>query len=357
MADQDPASLAFSSRARGAFVGLAVCDALGAPVEFKMRGTFPKVTDMLPNANFGLGPGFFTDDTSMALCLAHSLVDCHGESKVVDQVCRYIDWWKTGYMSSTGNSFDIGVSIRLALDVWSRELATAKYDQLPPDSVEAEDALRTIERIIDESFSADKFCGNGSLMRVLPAALVARSEPEAVELARESSLPTHPHLRCIHACMIYATLVYQALNGASKTELAVSLGETVNDDDEAETNVSDYPLEPVLKERLKRYQTLGDWEATAAEEIRSTGYVVDSLEAALWAFFKTDGFEEGAVLAVNLGDDADTVGAIYGGLAGAFYGVEAVPERWIREVQRLELVEEAVQKILAFREHTMEHFS
>jgi ADP-ribosylglycohydrolase len=241
------------------------------------------------------------------------------------------------------------MSTKSALEKWSTELE-ARYNHLPPDSVEAEEAFRAIEKQISDTFSEDKFCGNGSLMRVLPAALIARSEPEAVELARQSSLTTHPHLRCVHACMIYASIVYQALNGASKTELAVSLGETINDD---AGNVTDYPLEPVLKERLQRYRALGDWEATAQQEIRSTGYVVDSLEASLWAFFKTNSFEEGATLAVNLGDDTDTVGAIYGGLAGAFYGIDAVPEQWRQELKRSDLVEEAVEKILAFREHTV----
>ncbi|KAL2396958.1 hypothetical protein ABEF93_005225 [Exophiala dermatitidis] len=340
----EPPSL--SSRVRGGLVGLAVCDALGGPVEFKQRGTFAKVTSILPNDNFGVGAGFFTDDTSMALCLGHSLVDCHGESKLVDQVRRYLDWWKNGYMSSTGKTFDIGVATLRALETWSHEL-DAKYNHLQPDSVEAEEALREIEKKIRDTFSEEKYCGNGSLMRVLPTALIARSEPEAVELARESSLTTHPHLRCVHACMIYATIVYQALNGASKTELAVSLGETVNDD---AGNVTDYDLEPELKDRLQRYRALGDWEATAVEEIKSSGYVVDTLEASLWAFFKSNSFEEGAVLAVNLGDDADTVGAVYGGLAGAFYGIEQVPERWRRDLQRIDLVEELVEKILKFRE-------
>jgi len=98
---------------------------------------------------------------------------------------------------------------------------------------------------------------------------------------------------------------------------------------------------------------VADWESTSSESIRSTGYVVDSLEASLWAFFRTDGFEEGAVLAVNLGDDADTVGAIYGGLAGAFYGIAAVPERWLREMKRMDLVDEVVRKLLAQRDQSV----
>ena len=163
-------------------------------------------------------------------------------------------------------------------------------------------------------------------------------------------MPTHPHLRCVHACMIYAALVFQALNGASKNELAVGLGGSVND---PPSNISDSPIEPVLKERLEVYRSVADWEAKSSNSIRSTGYVVDSLEASLWAFFKTSSFEEGATLVVNLGDDADSVGAIYGGLAGTFYGIENVPERWLQDMKRMDLVDEVVQKILTHRDKSV----
>ncbi|KIX02345.1 uncharacterized protein Z518_08286 [Rhinocladiella mackenziei CBS 650.93] len=344
-----PESIPLSLRIRGSLYGLAVCDALGGPVEFKKRGSFPRVTSMLPNDNFGIGPGYFTDDTSMALCLAHSLLDNNGHSNIADQVKKYIAWWQQGYMSSTGSCFDIGVSTRSSLTTWSNYMEQ-EYNHLRPDSVAAEEALLSIKKKITDVFSKEQYCGNGSLMRVLPAALTAQSEQEAVEVARESSIPTHPHLRCVHACMIYVALVYQALNGASKTELAVSLCESVN---EPPNNISDTAIESVLKARFQGYRTITDWKSTSSKSIRSTGYVVDSLEASLWAFFKTNSFEEGVLLVVNLGDDADTVGAIYGGIAGAFYGSEAIPERWLEEMQRLDLLNDTVHKILTLREKTI----
>ncbi|KEF58879.1 uncharacterized protein A1O9_03722 [Exophiala aquamarina CBS 119918] len=328
-------TVSLPSRIKGAIYGLATCDALGGPVEFKARGSFDKVTTMQPNDNFKIPAGCFTDDTSMALCLAHALLDNDGRSNVIDQVENYISWWQRGYQSSTGTCFDMGILTQSALELWVSQLR-----RTGPGSRAPKDALASIQQRITESFSDDSFCGNGSLMRVLPVALVARSEAEAVDLAATSSLPTHPHLRCVHACSLYTGLAYQTLNGICKDELATSLAKSV----------SDTPLDSALKERLQDYRVRGDWQARPSDEISSSGYVVDSIEAALWSFFSTDTFEEGAVLAVNLGDDADTVGAIYGGIAGAYYGFDAIPEQWRRDLRRKDLLDEVVRKLFLHRE-------
>ncbi|EXJ58120.1 hypothetical protein A1O7_05544 [Cladophialophora yegresii CBS 114405] len=337
-----PQPIPLSSRIRGAIYGLAVCDALGAPVEFKPRGSFERVTSMLPNDNFGLPAGCFTDDTAMTLCLAHSLLDCGGHSNMIDQVKKYISWWQNGYMSSTGSCFDIGVSTRSALQTWADMLHLQSRGEDSP----VQDAHSAMLAKITHEFSKDEYCGNGSLMRVLPAALIASSASNVVELAKESSLPTHPHLRCVHACMIYASLVQQLLNGASKTELAVSLSESIN---EIPSNISDTPIEAVLSERIGRYRSIQDWEQTTADSIRSTGYVVDTLEAALWAFFNSDTFEQAALQAVNLGYDSDTVGAICGGIAGTYYGFDAIRQDWLRDLKKKELLDEAAQEIIDHR--------
>lgn len=342
-------SIAVSSRIRGALLGLATCDALGGPVEFKPRGSFLPVTTMEPNQNFGLPAGCFTDDTSMALCLAHSLVECEGHSSAADQVRRYIRWWRDGYLSSVGQCFDIGVSTRNALGMWEEGLRNVVHDN--DDDEEGEDVFRELETKVTQQFSGESSCGNGSLMRVLPCALVARSEPEAARLAAQSSMPTHPHMRCVHACMLYAALVYQALNGATKSQLAMSLGETVTET--PPSNISDDPLEDALRSRLARYCTLADWEGTPTTSIRSTGYVVDSLEAALWAFFTTDSFADAAVRAVSLGDDADTIGAICGGLAGAVYGDNMIPAEWVKGMKRVDLIDEVVHMIIEYRERAV----
>lgn len=329
----DPISL--PSRITGAIYGLAICDALGGPVEFKARGSFPKVTNMQPNHNFNLPAGCFTDDTSMALCLAHALLDNDGRSDTIDQVENYISWWREGFQSSTGACFDIGITAQCTLTRWDSLLRKKNQGLRARKDVRA-----FIQQSIIDTFSNEDFCGNGSLMRVLPVSLVARSEAEAVDLAAATSLPTHPHSRCVHACSLYAGLAYQALNGILKDDLAISLAKSV----------SNTPLDPVLKQRLQDYHVRENWQAKPSDEISSTGYVVDSLEAALWAFFNTETFEDGAILAVNLGDDADTVGAIYGGMAGAYYGFDAIPEQWHRDLRRKDLLDEVVRKLLLHRE-------
>ena len=309
------------SRMKGAIFGLAVCDALGGPVEFKSRGSFQRVTTMLPNDNFGLPRGYSTDDTSMALCLAHSLLDCSGKSDTMDQVKKYVAWFRHGYMSSTGDCFDIGLSTRRALTTWETLLDTKRSR----DTSGRDEAQQAHLNIIGQRFTKEEYCGNGSLMRVLPTALITSNESDALALARESSLPTHPHPRCVTACIVYVHIVQYALDGASKEELATSLGNFIN---KFPSDLVQIPKDAVLAERIGRYRCLRDWEETPCKSIRSTGYVVDTLEASLWAFFTTHNFRDAAIRAVNLGDDADTIGAVCGGLAG-------VSLRFSRDSRRL----------------------
>jgi ADP-ribosyl-[dinitrogen reductase] hydrolase len=322
-------------------LGLAVTDSLGAPVEFRARHSFAPVTRLLPNPNFGgLPAGCFTDDTSMALCLAASLVDCRGRGgdPVVDQVQRYVRWWQDGYMSSTGACFDIGVSTQGTLATWVRVVEEGGGGWGAEGSRRREEVGGRGLHEVEERFGGERFCGNGSLMRVLPVGLVywKQGVARAVEMAVQSSRATHPHPRCGEACAVYTRAVVAVLQGKGKEGLVQEVNAAVEDE--------------VLRGRLARYRTLGDWVRMAEESILSTGYVVDSLEAALWAFFSTGSFEEGALRVVNLGDDADTVGAIYGGLAGAYYGVEAIPEEWVMGLRRREVVEEVINGLLKLQE-------
>jgi ADP-ribosyl-[dinitrogen reductase] hydrolase len=332
----EPPSL--ETRIKGAIYGLAVCDALGAPVEFKRRRSFQQVTSMLPNDNFNLPAGCFTDDTSMTLCLAHSLLDSDGCYDVVDQVKRYLAWSRDGYMSSTGYCFDIGVSTTLALNFWADMLES----EVQTSAVKSAAILEEIKKHL----AKEEYCGNGSLMRALPTALIPSQQSEIIELARQSSLPTHPHPRCVHACIYYATLVHQALQGASKAALARYAYDSIGQNSSA---IFGTAVDSVLGDRLGEYKSLEDWLAVPANAIQSTGYVVDTIEAALWAFFTSDTFKDAAIQAVNLGDDADTVGAICGGLAGAYYGFDAIPELWLHEMKKLELVNEVAHKLTNFR--------
>jgi ADP-ribosyl-[dinitrogen reductase] hydrolase len=280
-------------RYRGALLGLAVGDALGTTLEFKPPGTFEPIRDMVGGGPFGLEPGQWTDDTSMALCLAESLVTCQGFD-AADQMRRYVHWYREGHWSSTGTLFDIGSTVSAA--------------------------LRRFERNANP-FAGETHAragGNGSLMRLVPIPLAFANQPtEAIRLAGEMSRTTHAAPEPVDACRYYTGLVLGALCGESKAQLLAPRYSPVPGVWEGE------PLDP----RIDAIAA-GSFKVKQPPEVRGTGYVVDALEAALWAFWTTDGFEAGALAAVNLGNDADTTGAIYGQLAGAYYGLAGIPERW-----------------------------
>lgn len=278
-------------RYRGALLGLAAGDALGTTLEFTRPGTFAPLKDMVGGGPFNLPPGAWTDDTSMALCLAESLVERRGFD-AADQMRRYVRWSRDGHLSSTGVCFDIGNATRAALSRFS-ETGDPYAGSADPHSA-----------------------GNGSLMRLAPVALAYARRPErALEVAALSSRTTHGAETAADACRYYAALLVGALDGLDKTHLLAA----------------DFwvhgPLHPEVAE-----VAAGSFKRREPPEICGSGYVVRSLEAALWAFHKTADFGTGALAAVNLGDDADTTGAVYGGLAGAYYGAENIPESWRKKL-------------------------
>ncbi len=278
----DPTQLT-PDRYRGCLLGLAVGDAVGTTVEFKSPGSFPDVTDMVGGGPFRLSPGQWTDDTSMALCLADSLLEAGGFDPW-DQLARYVRWYRDGYRSSTGACFDIGNTTRAALERFERS---------------------------GEPWSGSEHAataGNGSIMRLAPVPMRYAATPtRAIELAADSSRTTHGARVAVDACRYLAALIVGALGGATKDELlarALLPGAGYWDA---------HPLCPEIDE-------VAAGSFAAGGPIRGTGYARDCLEAALWAFATTDSFRDGCLRAVNLGDDADTTAAVYGQLAGAFYG-------------------------------------
>ena len=192
------------------------------------------------------------------------------------------------------------------------------------------------QKMVDALFGKESYCGNGSLMRVVPIALgfYAVEIDKAIQYARLSSKVTHPHLRCQEACGLYTQLVVKVLRGSDKRDLVKTI---------AISNIQNEEL----GDRLSRYNTLASWVEQPENNIRSTGYVIDTLEAALWAFFTTATFEKGAIRVVNLGHDADTVGAVYGGLAGAFYGLDTIPTRWMEAMRNKDLLHEVSEGLQA----------
>ncbi len=299
------------SRFRGCLLGLAVGDALGTTLEFKRPGTFEPITDMVGGGPFNLEPGQWTDDTAMALCLAESLIQTQGFD-ARDQMQRYMRWYRNGHLSSTGTCFDIGSVTRTALNSFAR---TDDPYAGPRDPYTA---------------------GNGSIMRLAPIALFYATSPtEAIARAGDSSRTTHGARAAIDACRYLAGLLVGALNGAHKDQLLSPFYCPVRDCWKKRPLVIDINT-----------IALGSFKEKDPPEIIGSGYVVKSLEAALWAFYKTDSFREGCLLAANLGNDADTTAAVYGQLAGAYYGLEAIPESWRNKIAHRE-------RILSFADHLM----
>ncbi len=299
-------------RYRGCLLGLAVGDAVGTTLEFSPPGTFAPIDDMLGGGPFGLRAGEWTDDTSMALCLAESLVECKGFDPA-DQMRRYVQWWRSGHLSSNGRCFDIGNTVSAAL---------GRFERTGEPYAGSTD-----------SFSA----GNGSLMRLAPVPMFYAQHPtKAIEKSGESSRTTHGTPTAVDACRYLGGLMVGALRGASKAELL----------SERYAPVPDYwrshPLVPQIDEIAA-----GSFKRRNPPEIQGTGYLVKSLEAALWAFYHSDSFRDGCLLAVNLGNDADTTGAVYGQIAGAFYGEQNIPPTWRDRLAQRDMIGSLAERLLS----------
>ena len=297
----------------GCLLGLAAGDALGTTLEFRSPGSFEPIDDMVGGGPFHLEPGQWTDDTSMALCLAESIVETE-RFDPVDQLQRYCRWWREGHLSSTGDCFDIGNTVG--------------------------DALRRFERTGEPYCGSDHeySAGNGSIMRLAPVPLAWHHDPEAaIRLSGESSRTTHRHPAAINGCRYLAALLVGALQDRSKSEL-----------------LSDrFTPVPGLWDReplVPRIDAIAgeSFADTDPPDIRGTGYVVRSLEAALWAFHRADDFRTGCLLAANLGDDADTTAAVYGQLAGAYWGEGGIPDEWLEKAALRSLIEELADRLLEF---------
>jgi ADP-ribosyl-[dinitrogen reductase] hydrolase len=279
-------SITLKDRYRGSLLGLACGDAVGTTLEFKRRGSFAPITDMVGGGPFNLKPGQWTDDTSMALCLAESLLQ-KGGFDARDQMGRYLNWWQWGYLSSTGDCFDIGMTVREAL---------------------------TLFQNTDNPFagSTDPYsAGNGSMMRLAPVVLFYYPDLQNVRtFSVDSSRTTHAAQEAIDCCLVLAQAICNALGGASKGQVL---------------ELADIPL---MAPKVKAIAA-GGYRDKPCAEIVGSGYSVASLEAALWCFDHTDSFADAVLAAANLGDDADTTAAIVGQLAGAYYGAAAIPSEWL----------------------------
>jgi len=282
---------------------------VGTTLEFKPRGSFEPIADMVGGGPFELEPGQWTDDTSVALCLATSLVQCRGVD-VADQMRRYVRWHRDGYLSSTGRCFDIGNTVRSAL---------LRFE-------------RTGEPL---SGSTDpRTAGNGSIMRLAPVPMYYAADPsKAAEMAAQSSRTTHGAAEAVDACRLFSLMIVGALTGAPREDIL--FGHRPGRADENE-------WAPAILEL-----SAGGYREKRRNEIKGSGYVVDSLEAALWCFLNTDSFADAVLAAANLGDDADTTAAVCGQLAGAHYGAAAIPKTWLQKLSLHDSIVELSDALMA----------
>lgn len=286
----------------GSLLGLACGDAVGTTVEFKPRGSFAPVTDMTGGGPFHLNPGEWTDDTAMALCLAVSLLESEGFDPR-DQATRYCLWRDEGYLSSNGRCFDIGNTISGSL---------LRFD------------------VTGDPYSGSvspRSAGNGSIMRLAPIPMYYGESLElAASYSAESSRTTHGAQEAVDACRLFGMMLVKALRGNTKESILFENHDLPFDSASFAPKIQDIAQ--------------GTYREKTEENIRGSGYVVASLEAALWCFLHTSDFEQAILKAVNLGDDADTTAAVCGQLAGAYYGRRSIPDPWLDKVALRDFIED-----------------
>ncbi|OWA35054.1 hypothetical protein B9G55_14180 [Saccharibacillus sp. O16] len=295
---------------RGGLLGLTVADALGVPVEFRSRAVLDAdpVTDMRGYGTYNQPPGTWSDDSTMAWCTVESLTmqkSCDTE----DMAGRFLKWMTHGYMTPHGELFDIGNATREALERYRTEAVWARFAGL----------------------TREQSNGNGSLMRILPMAFYTwgKTAEERDQCVAEVSSITHRHPRSILACQIYVDIALELLAGRSAEE-AYRAG------------IAAIQKRHAGHEEAAAFQRVlgGHLADLRREEIRSSGYVVDTLEAAIWCLLTTDSYREAVLQAVNLGEDTDTTGAVVGGLAGILYGESAIPSEWLSQIVKLDELRE-----------------
>ncbi len=285
---------------KGIFYGMAIGDALGAAVEFKPKGTFEPVTGYRGFGPHGLAPGQWTDDTSMALALADSLA--YGWSKK-DQLERYLEWYNTGKYSVTGYLFDIGNTTRHALEEFERSGKCTSDDDIAGS-------------------------GNGSIMRLAPVVIKYDDDFDLITNASLSSETTHASPLCCDSCIYMAMVLRGLLEGEDKDWVLTI--------DWWNHRTNKHPL------HYRLLDVIGNFK----KEPVGSGFVLDSLHAALWAFRTSSSFEEAVLKAVNLGNDSDTTGAVCGHFAGAYYGYSGIPQHLIDGLDQKDMIDLYLDPIL-----------
>ncbi|MCW3160728.1 ADP-ribosylglycohydrolase family protein [Chryseobacterium oryctis] len=297
--------------------GVCIGDALGVPVEFKKREDLKKspVTDYLEYMSWNQPKGTWSDDSSLTLCLADELTKGYDLEKIGQS---FVKWVKYGHWTAHGKLFDIGGTTR-------HSIARLIKGESPKFS--------------GNIFEEDN--GNGSLMRILPLSFYLKDEEnidKIYSVVKEVSSITHAHFRSVFACFIYVIFAIELIKGKDKKEAYNYMQNIILKFAEKE---GFNPIEIALFEKILK-NSISDYPE---DEIRSSGYVLHSLEASLWCFLNSKSYSEAVLKAVNLGEDTDTTGAITGGIAGIYYGFENIPQEWINELVRKEDIEKLCEKL------------
>lgn len=291
---------------KAGIIGHVVGDALGVPVEFKSRKELKKdpVTDMQGYGSYNQPPGTWSDDSSLTLCLLESLLKGYDLN---DQAEKFISWLDDAYWTARGETFDVGNTTRNSISNLRQGIQPTKAGA-----------------------AGERDNGNGSLMRILPLAfyLIDMQSEQRFEKTKEVSSLTHSHPRSILGCYIYLDYALRLIKGNCLTK---SYKETIE-------HVNQFIKKDKFSLELKYYSRIltGKIKDLRESNIKSTGYIVDTLEAVFWVLLNSNSYEESVLKAVNLGQDTDTIAAITGGLAGIHYGFDSIPEKWIKQISRLD---------------------
>lgn len=310
--------------------GVAVGDALGFPAQFEPRSERKKrpVVDMgqyrdekgqIRAWREGL-TGLWSDDTSLTLCLAESLL---GGFDLKDQAEKFVAWLDQGYLSARDRAFDVGMQTNESLAKVRTILKSGRYDELEDLAADADEQSN----------------GNGSLMRILPLLMFIKGwdSKHLFDLVRKASALTHPHIRSTLCCFLYLRMAEHII---APTDKFTSFEQARKDTLELMDSLNCADTEYKALHRLLH----ADLGKLPEEEIDSGGYVVSSLEASIWCLLTTDSFRDAVLKAVNLGDDTDTTGAITGGLAALLYGEDSIPVDWINQLKKPEFFEDLISR-------------
>ena len=297
----------------GGILGHCIGDTLGVPVEFSSRRErdIDPVKEMRAYGTYAQPLGTWSDDTSLSLCLIDAIGKGGDYNTIAENFIAYMD---RGEFTPGYEMFDIGRTTQLSIQRMKQGVSP-----------------------IECGMKSEADNGNGSLMRILPLAFLKDkySDEQMKEYVKNVSSLTHGHIRSIIACEFYVEMAYRLYKGAGKDDAYKMAGRYIIDE-----YGKKYPEEIEIYSRILK-ENISDRHR---DEIRSTGYVVDSLEASLWAFLNGNSYEEVVFDAINLGEDTDTIGAIAGGLAGIYYGLSGIPDNWIQLIRRLDFIKTEIER-------------